>query len=506
MEQALFSSINEIKVLRYCRKLLLMQSFEDNVFEWASSHRLFDGVKRVLLAVSGGADSVAMAVALQQLIKCRLLSIEPVIGHVNHGLRGADSDTDEAFVFALGERMGVRVVCKQMDVHTAAQTQRLSIETAGRLLRQQALTEMARDNNCIAIATAHHADDQAETLVHRLMRGTGLRGLCGIRPETTHHGMRFIRPLLGVRRTEIETFCRINGLAWREDASNRSCAFTRNRIRHRMMPELERQMPNAAERLAGLAELCRKAQQQIEASADSVKVERPAEHEITYRRSHLTEQSPWVQAELLGRAVQALGGGLRDMTCRHYQTLMADAAEAGSTKTIWPGRITVAVESDRIVVSKAAEDSTALPSEPVQLEIGTQASFGPYIIETKLLNRSAEMSKEALRDKPSMTERLDADCIEGPLTARPLKPGDRFWPIGLGTEKKAARFMIDAKTTLHTKKNAFVITDSKKIIWLCPLRLDDRVKVTAKTKTILEVELKNVLKYECQTSALTGIL
>lgn len=468
-----------------------MQSFEDNVFEWAASHRLFNGVKRVLLAVSGGADSVAMAAALCRLIECHRLHIELTISHVNHGLRGIESDTDEAFVFALGKRLGVPVFSQRVDVRSVAAAKRLSIETAGRQLRLQALTEMALANACNCVATAHHVDDQAETLMHRLMRGTGLRGLCGIRPETTLNGMRFIRPLLGVRRTEIETFCRLSNLTWREDASNQSCSFTRNRIRHRMMPELEQQMPNAAERLAGLAALCRKAQERIEAQANAVKIEHPAEHRIAYRRTHLTGQSPWVQVELLGRAVQAVGGGLRDVTCRHYQTLMADAATAVNTKTIWPGKITVEIESDKVIISKSAEESPALPSEPIPLEIGTKTSFGPYSIEAKLLDRSTEMSKEALRDKPTMTERLDADCIEGPLTVRTLRPGDRFWPIGLGQEKKAARFMIDAKTTLHTKKNTFVLTDSKKIIWLCPLRLDDRVKVTAETKNILEVTVKH---------------
>jgi tRNA(Ile)-lysidine synthase len=464
-----------------------MESFEDKLLTWICSNGLFDNTERVLLAVSGGADSVAMAAALCRLIECHRLHIEVTIGHINHGLRGAASDEDEAFVFSLGKRLGVPVFSKRVDVRGAAAARRLSIETAGRQLRLQAIMEMALANACNCAATAHHADDQAETLVHRLMRGTALRGLCGIRPQTNFNGLLFVRPLLTVRREEIEAFCRMHDLVWREDASNRLHIFTRNRIRHRLMPQLKEQTADINERLTKLAVLCQQAQQRIEKAAGSVKVENLNEHQIAYSRTQLTSQSPWVQAELINRAVQGIGGGLRDVTSRHYRTLMHDAAGPRCTKKMWPGEIIAAVEPDKVLLQRPATYELSFPSEPIRLEIGTAVSFGPYTIEAKLLDPPAVMSVQTLRNKPALTERVDADCIEGPLAVRALRPGDRFWPIGLGKEKKAARFLIDAKTESREKKKLFVLTDSKKIVWLCPVRLDDRVKITAETKNILEI-------------------
>ena len=448
---------------------------------------------------------MAMAVALKRLRDSGRLNVELIIGHVNHELRGAASDADGAFVMQLGERMGVQMVYRRAAVREFAMARRLSIETAGRVLRIGALAEMARACDCDAVATGHHGDDQAETVVHRLMRGTALRGLCGIRPATTLEGVRFVRPMLGLRRAEIEAYCRANGVAWREDASNRSVAFTRNRIRHQLLPELEKQLPAITERLTALAEVCRAAQERIEAAEESATVKLSLDRAtpiipdlaarqqnvVAIDRAQFSRQSPWVQAALLGKAVEAIGGGLGDVTSRHYQTIMADAAAAGNTKMTWPGNLSVLVEQDTIVLSKHTVNGAALPTEAAAVEIGKSVIFGPYCIKTALFRRSAALGEDALRTKPAMTERLDADCIEGPLTLRRLEPGDRFWPMGLGREKKAARFLLDAKMDKKKRESIFVLADSRKILWLAPLRLDERVKVMSTTRQILEISIEN---------------
>jgi len=466
-----------------------LNDFEDKLLAWLGLHGLFEGVGRILLAVSGGADSVAMAAALHRLRQAGRLGCEFVIGHINHSLRGAESDADEAFVCALGKSLRVEVVTCTVDVGAYAKAHRLSIETAGRTLRLKALAAMARDNNCSVVATAHHADDQAETLVHRLMRGTGLRGLCGIRPLTRHEGVRFVRPLLTLRRAEIMAYCQTGGLSWREDASNRSCAFTRNRIRHRLMPELERQMTDAAGMLTRLAAVCCAAQQRIETAANGV-TSVAGQGVVSMDRGRFVEQSPWVQAELLGWAVQTVGGGLRDMTSRHYQAVMAQAAAAGNTKIIWPGDISVAVSQQGIVLSKVTDDEPVFPLEPAVLQVNKTALFGPYHIHATFLERPNAQLEGFLHDKPAMTERLDADCIKGPIMMRPLEQGDRFWPMGLGKPKKAARFLMDSKIDKQDRENIFVLADAEKILWLAPLRLDDRVKVTASTRRILEIIIR----------------
>lgn len=467
-----------------------MGNLDDTVLDWIASQRLFEGVNGILLAVSGGADSVALAYVLHRLVEASRIEARLVIGHVNHGLRGAASDGDEAFVAGLGDALGVRVVHRRVDVKGYAATRHVSLETAGRVLRIRALAALAGANGCDAVATGHHADDQAETLVHRLMRGTGLRGLCGIRPENRLEGVRFVRPLLGIRRAEIAAFCRANGLPWREDASNRSCAFTRNRIRHRLLPALDRYLPGAAERLVRLSQDCLAAQVRIEAAATAVVPICRQRDAIAFDRASYTHLSPWVQAELLSRAVTAVGGGLRDVTCRHYQAFMAAAATEGSVTTTWPGALTAAIEQDRVCIARSAAIVSPLPNDPVTLEIGGAVLFGPYRVSADLLDRSTALTEGALRDKPALTERLDADRIQGPLTLRRPVPGDRFWPMGLGHDKKAARFLIDARLDPSARRQVFVLADARHILWLAPLRIDERVKVRSHTRRILELRIE----------------
>lgn len=344
-----------------CRLSMQMLSIEDNILRLISAAGLLDGAARVVLAVSGGADSVAMAHMLVRLAQQGRLSCGFVMAHINHHLRGAASEADEAFAASLAASLGVPFVAVSADVKGYAAAQKLSIETAGRRLRLAALAEIARQHGCSAVATAHHADDQAETMVHRLLRGTALRGLCGIRPATTHHGIRFVRPMLSLRRAQIEAYCVEHSLNWRHDHSNDALEFTRNRIRHRLLPHLRAECPGLAERLVRLAEQALAAQERIEAAAAEATVRLlrlntegySAPNAIAFDRAGFVSASPWVQAELLTQAVQDLGGGLRDVSMRHYQSLMAAAADGRTAKIVWPGCIQATVTEECVILSRS---------------------------------------------------------------------------------------------------------------------------------------------------------
>ena len=158
-----------------------MLNFENKIAEFIEANDLFAGDGGVLVAVSGGADSVALLFALYNLIKAGRFKIELAVGHVNHNLRGELSDGDEQFVIELGRKLSIPVITRSVDVSGFAAENKLSIETAARELRLKSLAEISSSQGCSKIATAHHRDDNAETLVHRLMRGTAFRGLCGIR-------------------------------------------------------------------------------------------------------------------------------------------------------------------------------------------------------------------------------------------------------------------------------------------------------------------------------------
>ncbi len=216
-------------------------------------HRLLVPGDRVLAAVSGGPDSVALAHFLAQLARRKGFTL--AIAHVHHGLRGREADGDAESVRRLGERLGVETMIRKVDALAAAERRRQGMEEAARHLRYAALAAQARRLTCNKVATGHHLDDQAETLLLNLLRGTRLRGLAGI-PVRRPLGPRIelIRPLLAIGRREVEDYLEVHGLASRLDGSNRDLDLTRNWVRRKLLPLLEKRQPRIREHLLALAE------------------------------------------------------------------------------------------------------------------------------------------------------------------------------------------------------------------------------------------------------------
>ena len=467
--------------------------FEDNLIDWIESNGLFCGNDRVLLAVSGGADSVAMAHALVNLQKRGRLSCGFVIGHVNHCLRGAESDADEAFVRTLADLLGVPVVTKAVDVTGYAKKHKLSIETAGRNLRLKTLAAMAEDHGCRRIATAHHQDDQAETLIHRLMRGTGFRGLCGIRPVSQVYGVTFIRPMLNVRRNAIIQYCKNNDLNWREDASNTNVDFTRNRIRHSLLPHLNNSLAvhPTEDIVALLAELSCKSRRllsQTETQANLI-LNRgsfdEARDKFTIKQDVLEGCPPWVFYEVVRKVLVKLNTGLRNYTQEHFKKIHA-LLNQDQADVSMPGPIQVYVKKGIVGFSREVT-SVSFPSEPATLEIGQTREFGLWRISCQLLEREDVDLETFLKTKDSFVEWFDADKVSGPLIVRLRTDGDRFRPIGGKGEKKVGRFLQDAQLAAEARKAAFIIADREKILWLAPIRMSEPAKVTGQTKSVLEI-------------------
>lgn len=467
-----------------------MGSVEDKLFDWIDSNGLFESSGRVLLAVSGGADSVVMAHALERLREAGRLECGFVIGHVNHNLRGADSDGDEVFVSELGRELNIDVLNASVPVREYAAENKLSVETAGRVLRLKALAQMARENGCAAIATAHHKDDLAETVIHRLMRGTGFRGLCGIRPASVVYGARFIRLMLTVRRSEIIQYADEQNLSWRRDASNKNVGFTRNRIRHHLLPVLEAENDVIVDRLFALSQKAREFLAQTETQAKLL-VERgrlePAEKQFCIEQEMLGNCPPWVLYEVLRSVLVKLGVGLRNYKQEHFEA-MQKMLEQQKARADFPGGIGIAV-SDGFVRFKAKTGQPVEQRKPVVLSVGQTVQYGPWRICSRLLERSEVDLEAFLKTKDSFTEWFDADRIAGKIEIRQRRDGDRFWPIGASSEKKVGRFLQDAGLDTGTKRKAFVIADAEKILWLAPLRMAEQAKITDKTTRIFEIRV-----------------
>src|SRR4030042_3046746 len=211
----------------------MLSDFEKKVADFIKANSLFESADRIVLAVSGGADSTALLYLLHNLKKQKIIRADLVCAHINHQLRDPDADLDENFVIDMARKLNCRVTTNRLDVSVFAEKNKLSIETAARRLRIEALRKIAKAENCKCVVTAHHSNDNAETILHRIMRGTGFRGLAGIWPvQVFDDDIIFIRPLLSVTRNEIIEYLQERNLKWRTDHTNADCRYTRNFIRH----------------------------------------------------------------------------------------------------------------------------------------------------------------------------------------------------------------------------------------------------------------------------------
>ncbi|MEJ5259349.1 MAG: tRNA lysidine(34) synthetase TilS [Anaerohalosphaeraceae bacterium] len=466
---------------------------ENAVAEWMGQCGLLSPGSRLLLAVSGGADSMAMLEVLVRLKQGGVLDAEFAVGHVNHQLRGADSEADCRFVREQAAARGLPFFSCSVDAAAYARQNRLSVETAARVLRLRALAQMAREWKADAAAGAHQQDDLLETLIFRLLRGTGFRGLCGIRPSSVLEGVRFIRPMLAVSRRQILDYCQERNVRWREDATNADPQFARNRIRHVLLPWLRQTARgNLDTDLLRLAEICRRLFEKIEPQVRAgfgaaVSVE--PDGSLKLNRTALQDISPIVLGEIVRDCLEHLNAGLRDYTGRHYRRLFESIYRPGRRCFHLPNGIECRTGETAIVLRRLPQSDEAGIHEPVILQPGQSCQFGPWRITAEVLEAEGRQQQTASKGPTSWTEFFDADRIAGPLRIRMRKPGDRFVPLGMSQSKKVGKFLTLSKVDSTLKKQAFIAEDSQKILWLAPLRISEEAKIGPQTTRILKISI-----------------
>ncbi|MBN2511826.1 MAG: tRNA lysidine(34) synthetase TilS [Sedimentisphaerales bacterium] len=446
-----------------------------------------------LVAVSGGADSVALLhllLARQQRLAdpCQL-----VCGHVNHQLRGADADADQHFVEDLAARYGLPILTRRVDVKGYAKTNRLSIETAGRHLRLAALEEMARQADCQTIATGHHKDDLAETMLMRLLRGTAFSGLVGIRPVAQRNGLQWIRPLLAARRRDITAYCVTHGLAWREDQSNADVGFRRNWVRHRLLPCLQEQAcGDVVSKLEQLHQSAAVMQSRLEQKVDILwreAVTASTDGVLSLRASAIADSGPFVGGELLGRIYDRLGCGRRDLTETHYQQVFALAGQTELQQIDMPGGCRLRRESESLLFTHRDRQETSLPAEGVEIPQEGQVPFDPWLIESRCFDLVPGQLEAFMAQNDPSIQWFDMDQVAWPLIARPRTDGDRFMPMGQSSPKRVSRFLTHSQTDTALRRQTFIIADQRGILWLAPVRRAGQCRVTADTRKVVAIRV-----------------
>ena len=361
--------------------------------------------ENLLIAVSGGADSVALAHLFAELKHAGQINGELCITHINHNLRGEDSDGDQTFVKELAATLDMPFQTRSVDVNGYAAEHKLSIETAARILRHRALVEMANELNCDAIATAHHANDNAETIVHRLIRGTGFLGLCGIWPVRNMYGTIWLRPMLGITRCEIEEYLNSRAIQYRHDHTNDDVTFTRNRIRRQLIPYLQQQTSaSLLDSLSKLALAGHGLRERIQSQAERLKdaAVESSDNKVAYNKNTLIGRHPLVLVELIRATLEHLHTGLRDMTESHYQRVQDLIAEEKATIEL-PGRIVVKVSTDRITFERLTDVESEV-REPVVLQPGQEIQFDCFKISCKEKTISAGQLEQFKYRKKNKTK------------------------------------------------------------------------------------------------------
>ena len=438
---------------------------------------------RVAVAVSGGADSVALLRVLLELKD--ELGIVLAVAHFNHGLRGADSDADQAFVAELATRLGLEFYAGIGDVRDHAILNKLSVEAAGRELRYQWFARLAGAKRLNAVATAHTLDDQAETVLLKFLRGAGTKGLAGIWPvveledsgvsagakaptqEGASYGaakaaplqnnasaVRVVRPLLGVSRDPVEAYLEGLGQAWREDESNLDHRFLRNRVRHELLPLLEREYnPNIRRALSDLADLSR-----VEEEYWNEQVERELAARATASQLRVGDfpQLPLaLQRRLLKRFAEGEGVTL---DFEHVEKLRRCALGQLSRTELPGGRI--AVYAKQWLELRSAAQTTGEAYE-VALPIPGEV----YIPELKLTLRATIVPQQFGREL-APGELLSRELVGTELTIRNWCPGDRFWPAHSRSEEKLKRLFAEQRIVAQERVSWPVALCGTDIVWV----------------------------------------
>ena len=476
------------------QKMLL--ELEKKVADFIRANELFVSVSKVLLAVSGGADSTALLYVMQAIKTDGIFSGDIICTHINHQLRGSQADADEEFVIAQTQTLNLEITTRRLDVRGFARKNKLSIETAARKLRIDNLLDIAKTRDCNYIATAHHKNDNAETIVHRLLRGTGFRGLGGIWPVRSFaDGVKFVRPLLTVTRCEIIEYLKKRNLQWRIDKTNEDCKYRRNFIRHCLIPALQQQSSGSI--LEQLYQLSRSAQRFYNSVCSYTEKVWPAlasyaDNKVVLNLGNFLIQPEPVKVELIRRSLTTLGCGERNLIYQHYEKILRLAKQnAGNKRVVLPDGFTVWREYENLNFARTEKriEFDRQVGKNVEVKVPGQMRFGNYLVDATIFKAGIEEFERFKKEKDSLVEWFDFNKIQLPLEIRFRQGGERFQPLGMPTEKKVGKFLTDARVPQKIRKKTLIVADSEKIIWVWPIRICEQAKINSQTRSILRLQI-----------------
>lgn len=465
-----------------------MESLEERVQRFVEREGLVQRGGVLLVAVSGGPDSVCLLHLLHRLREA--LGVDLHVGHLNHMLRGADAAADAHYVAEMAQRLGIAATVENRDVAAYRKEHRLSLEQAAREVRYDFYCEVARSIGASHVALGHTEDDQVETIVMHLVRGAGLTGLRGMQPRTVWQAKSgsvvLLRPLLEVTRAETEEYCRTHRLEPRMDFSNYSPAFLRNRLRHQVIPLLQSCNPNIGGTLLRTARAAADDLSYIEervSLAWSGVVKMQANGAMLDTEA-LLSLHPSLRRHLLRRVLGAVLGDVADIHWVHIDKMMDALAKPAGKRLSLPRGLVLHVGYGACFVTGSGEDACPFPllEGEYALNVPGDSRFSGWHAKARL---------KAGNGHPGGFEAcIDVGETGRDLVVRGRKVGDRFQPLGMSESKKLQDFMVDAKIPRAWRDRVPLVCAPRGIVWVVGWRIAEWAKVKDSTEEVLHLKFE----------------
>jgi tRNA(Ile)-lysidine synthase len=494
---------------------------ESKVIDFIQRCSLISPEEIVVVGVSGGADSVCL---LHVLAKWRKgLGIKLHIAHLNHQLRGVESEADAEYVSNLAGSLCIPITIDRQDVAAYRTERNCSIEEAARELRYAFLARVAREVGANRMAIGHTRDDQVETILMHILRGTGITGLCGLAPRSPmaydrqgiswpakQSNLLVIRPLLDITREETTSYCQEHQLAPRIDSSNLSPSFFRNRLRLQLLPLLRQYNPSVDQALLRLADIAKEDSALIEQQASGVwdEVARQENNAIYLDKKQIASLPIALQRHLLRAAVTKLAGDTRDIEASHIEAARSLLNKPVGKRISLPHSLICQGGYNELVITKlpfviaSTAKQSQLPPCPFPplpgefpLKVPGKTVFpGWNVIASIVQERVDSLSLRGILStsegtcQSNLVAHFDLHKTGTELFVRQRRPGDRFQPLGMNMPKKLQEFMVDDKIPRSWRGHIPIVCSPQQIIWVVGWRIDDRVKTTEASKEILRLE------------------
>ena len=462
---------------------------EKQLIQFNEKHRLFDRGDGIVLGVSGGADSLCLMQLFSAIRERYGLSLYVI--HVHHGIRGEEAERDARFVEKMADQRGLPFCLVRVDAGAEAEKRGMTLEEAGRALRYEAFERYRKQVGADRIALAHHRDDQAETVLFHLFRGTGPRGLAGI---PVRRG-RIIRPLLFAGRDEIERYLEREGLDYCRDSTNQETVYARNKIRLQLLPFVEREINRQAGRhIAGAAEKMAEWRRYIEEMGRRAYEEMvaPDGQALSLDIERFAREDVVIRGEVAGQIFGRILPGAKDLEQTHYEQVFRLAGVESGRRLNLPGGITVEKNYDRLLFYRDEGDRLRTPiymtcDIPCRHIVNVDGSLWQISLRVK----KREDLPEEIPQK-DYTKWFDYDKINNGLVLRNPREGDFFVLNEDGARKRLSRYYMDEKIPRSQRDSQLVLAEGAHVLWAVPGRISAACKITENTKRVLVVTKERI--------------